>query len=56
MYQEIEIYSFTLKDEIYLSYVDDILTINQLSPKRFDYFMKTFINKIIMFLKLIFIG
>ena len=46
--KEIEIYSSTLTDEIYLSYVDDVLTLNKLSPKRFDYLMKTFINKIIM--------
>ena len=46
--KEIEKYSSTLTDEIYLSYVDDVLTLNKLSPKRFDYLMKTFINKIIM--------
>ena len=46
--KEIEKYSSSLKNEIYLSYIDGNLVLNQLVPVRFDFLMKTFINKLIM--------
>ena len=46
--KEIKKYSNVLKNEIYLSYIDGNLVLNKLIPVRFDYLMKTFINKLIM--------
>ena len=45
---EIESFISTLKEELYLSYVNGEIVLNKLPSKSFDYLMKTFINKLIM--------
>ena len=46
--KEIAEYSSIVRNEMYLSYNNNSLVLNKLAPKRFDYLMKTFINKLIM--------
>ena len=45
---EIEKYISALKEELYISYVNGDIVLNKLPSKKFDYLMKTFINKLIM--------
>ena len=45
---EIEEYLSSLKEEMYISYVNGEIVLNKLPSKTFDYLMKIFINKLIM--------